>query len=58
MNDRPQGNLPAPVASMLERKFGQFEMQPHDLHMDTDLISTEDAVRQILSKLSETGERS
>lgn len=46
---RMHGNLPAPVASMLERKFGQFEETPHDLRIDTDSICTEDAVKQILN---------
>ncbi len=46
---RMHGNLPAPVASMLERKFGQFEAKPHDLRIDTDSICTEDAVKQILN---------
>lgn len=50
---RMHGNLPAPVAAMLERKYGQFENQPHDLRADTDRISAEEAVKQILSMLGE-----
>lgn len=46
---RMHGNLPAPVAAMLERKYGQFESQPHDLRIDTDTVSPEDAAREILS---------
>ncbi len=30
---RMHGNLPAPVAAMLERKYGQFEKEAHDLRM-------------------------
>lgn len=37
---RMHGNLPAPVAAMLEKKHGCFDSQPHDLHVisgETDL---------------------
>lgn len=44
---RIRGNLPAPVAAMLERKFGQFENEPHDLRIDTDYISAEVAANKI-----------
>jgi hypothetical protein len=27
------GNLPAPVATMLEKKHGCFDAQPHNLHV-------------------------
>ena len=40
---RMHGNLPAPVAAMLERKYGQFEKEAHDLRIDTDLTSSEEA---------------
>lgn len=48
---RMHGNLPAPVAAMLERKYGQFETQPHDLRIDTEQSSTEDAAGRILAML-------
>lgn len=48
---RMHGNLPAPVAAMLERKFGQFVDQPHSLRIDTDNVLVEEAVKQILSLL-------
>ena len=44
---RMHGNLPAPVASMLERKYGQFEAAAHDLRVDTDAVSAEDAANEI-----------
>ena len=44
---RMHGNLPAPVASMLERKYGQFEATAHDLRVDTDTVSAEEAVDKI-----------
>lgn len=37
---RMHGNLPAPVAAMLEKKHGCFDVQPHDIHVisgETDL---------------------
>ena len=30
---RMHGNLPAPVAAMLERKHGCFDAEQHDIHM-------------------------
>lgn len=45
---RMNGNLPPPVAAMLERKYGQFEAQPHDLRIDTEQVSVADAAAQIL----------
>ena len=39
---RMRGNLPAPVAAMLEKKHGCFDAQPHDIHVisgETDLDS-------------------
>ena len=37
---RMRGNLPAPVAAMLEKKHGCFDAEPHDIHIvsgETDL---------------------
>ena len=30
---RMRGNLPAPVAAMLEKKHGCFDSEPHDFHV-------------------------
>ena len=30
---RMRGNLPAPVAAMLEKKHGCFDAEPHDIHV-------------------------
>ena len=49
---RMHGNLPAPVASMLERKYGQFEAAAHDLRVDTDAVSAEEAADKIQLLLS------
>lgn len=50
---RMNGALPAPVAAMLERKYGQFEAAPHDLRVDTDITSAQEAARRIFSLLEE-----
>ena len=37
---RMRGNLPAPVAAMLEKKHGCFDAEAHDIHVvsgETDL---------------------
>lgn len=51
---RMHGNLPVPVATMLERKYGRFETEPHDLRLDTDVLSAEEAARQIQSLLDKS----
>ena len=44
---RMHGTLSAPVASMLERKYGQFESAAHDLRVDTGAVSAEEAANKI-----------
>ena len=44
---RMHGNLPAPVATMLERKHGCFDRIPHDIHVISEETDTEDIVDQI-----------
>ena len=53
---RMHGNLPAPVAAMLERKYGRFETEAHDLRVDTDAVSAEKAANEIRLLLNR-GER-
>jgi len=39
-SQRMRGNLPAPVAAMLEKKHGCFDAEPHNIHVvsgETDL---------------------
>lgn len=50
---RMHGNLPVPVAVMLERKHGQFETEAHDLRIDTDSTPAETAASRILARLRE-----
>lgn len=54
---RMHGNLPAPVAAMLERKFGQFEAAPCDLRIDTDEKTPEDVLKLILPLLKTDGSK-
>ena len=45
---RMRGNLPAPVAAMLEKKHGCFDAEPHDIHVisgETDLTSVVEQIR-------------
>ena len=44
---RMHGDLPAPVAAMLERKHGSFDMEPHDIHVISGHTSVEDVCRKI-----------
>ena len=45
---RMRGNLPAPVAAMLEKKHGCFDAEPHDIHVisgETELTSVVEQIR-------------
>ena len=48
---RMRGNLPAPVASMLEKKHGCFDAEHHDIHMVSTVTNPDAVCQQILSKL-------
>lgn len=52
---RMHGNLPTPVAAMLERKYGQFESAAHDLRVDTDTASVEEVASEIRLLLNKEG---
>jgi hypothetical protein len=45
-----RGNLPAPVAAMLEKKHGCFNDVPHDIHVISGETDLDEACKQILSK--------
>ena len=50
---RMRGNLPAPVAAMLEKRQGFFDDQPHDIHIisgETDLNEVCCRIARYLSK--------
>lgn len=47
---RMKGNLPAPVAAMLEKKHGCFDAQPHDIHVVSGETNQDAVCRQVLMK--------
>lgn len=44
---RMHGNLPVPIAAMLERKHGCFDMEPYDIHVISGYTNVDDVCRQI-----------
>ena len=44
---RMRGNLPAPVAAMLEKKHGCFDAEPHDIHVVSGETDSDAVVAQI-----------
>lgn len=47
---RMRGNLPGPVATMLEKKHGCFDSQPHDIHVRSEETDLDAIVAQIHRK--------
>ena len=41
------GNLPAPVAAMLEKKHGCFDAEPHDVHVVSGQTDLDETVKTI-----------
>ena len=46
---RMRGALPAPVAAMLEKKHGCFDLQPYDYHFISGETDVDELVRVILA---------
>ena len=44
---RMRGNLPVPVAAMLEKKHGCFDTEPHDIHVVSGETELNDVLAQI-----------
>ncbi len=44
---RMHGNLPAPVAAMLEKKHGCFDKEPHDYHVVSGVTDLDALVKTI-----------
>ena len=44
---RMRGNLPASVAAMLEKKYGCFDSEPHDIHVASGETELDDVLAQI-----------
>lgn len=47
---RMHGNLPAPVAAMLEKKHGCFDTQPHDIHVVSGQTDLDGICKQIITR--------
>ena len=47
---RMRGNLPAPVAAMLEKKHGCFDAVPHNIHVISGGTDLESVIQQIQVK--------
>ena len=45
---RMRGNLPVPVAAMLEKKHGCFDAEPHDIHVVSGETDLDAVCREIL----------
>ena len=48
---RMHGQLPASAAAMLERRPGQFDSEPHALHINMDVQSADEACALILARI-------
>ena len=48
---RMRGNLPAPVAAMLEKKHGCFDAEPYDIHVVSGETDLDAVVEQIKFRL-------
>ncbi len=46
---RMHGNLPAPVAAMLEKKHGCFDETAHDFHYFSGVTDTDEWIREVRS---------
>lgn len=49
--ERMRGNLPAPVASMLERKHGCFDHESHHYHVVSGQTDVDTVVAQIITEM-------
>lgn len=55
---RMRGNLPAPVAAMLEKKHGAFDAEAHDLHVVSGTCDLDNICREIQAMLELRGKLS
>ena len=49
---RMHGVLPAPVAAMLEKKHGCFDMQPHEIRMMCDVTDPDAVAEEVIRKFT------
>ena len=47
---RMRGNLPAPVAAMLEKKHGCFDSEPYEIHVISDESDLDEVVSRIMKE--------
>ncbi len=50
---RMRGNLPAPVAAMLEKKHGCFDSEPHEIHVISGESDFDEVVSRIMKEKRE-----
>lgn len=50
---RLHGNLPPPVAAMLERNYGQFEQKEWECRLDMEALTAQEAAQYILQQLAD-----
>lgn len=48
---RMHGNLPAPVAAMLERKHGCFDKEPHDIKVVSGETNLDEMIEKIIAEV-------
>ena len=48
---RMRGNLPAPVAAMLEKKHGCFDAEPHDIHVVSGKTDLDAVLEKVLKEV-------
>ena len=48
---RMRGNLPAPVAAMLEKKHGCFDAEPHDIHAVSGETDLDEVVQEVVRRI-------
>ena len=49
--ERMRGNLPAPVAAMLENKHGCFDAEPHGIHVVSGETDLDSVVNQVITEV-------
>ena len=52
---RMRGNLPAPVAAMLEKKHGCFDAEQHDIRVISGVTDLDAVVAEIIAEVSTYG---
>lgn len=48
---RMRGNLPSPVAAMLEKKHGCFNAEPHDIHVVSSKTDLNEVIQEVMRRI-------